>query len=44
MEYTSTFILPMLETRVRDVEFYRLSQEYAKYKFFHVESSAQVWD
>ena len=44
MEYTSTFILPMLETRVRDVEFYRLSQEYAKYKFFHVESREQVWD
>lgn len=44
MDYTSTFILPMLETRVRDVEFYRLSQEYVQYKFFHVESHEQVWD
>ncbi len=43
-DQTSVFVLPMLETQVRTVEFYRLAQEYARYRFFQVDSRVEIRD
>ena len=34
--------LPQLEGRRREIEFYRLRQDYGKYRFFEVDSSAEI--
>jgi hypothetical protein len=43
-EQTRVIVLPMLETQVRTVEFYRLAQEYTRYRFFHVNSRVEIKD
>ena len=37
-----TITLPQLEGRRREIEFYRLRQDYAKYRFFEVDSSVEI--
>ena len=34
--------LPQLEGRRREIEFYRLRQDYGKYRFFEVDSSVEI--
>jgi hypothetical protein len=43
-EQARVIVLPMLETQVRTVEFYRLAQEYTRYRFFQVDSREEIKD